>query len=143
MPKFVREIVIPAPVETVWKALTDSSNWSKWFPGVDGVSNVTSSEAGGTFEWTADDRTGQGSIVKMQPMSRLEIATQIGNDKDNHVFVLQPTGGFLGMGANKCKLTYTLDTLMGGGILSNFLAGGNPKDVLRVKNAMDLFKKMF
>jgi uncharacterized protein YndB with AHSA1/START domain len=142
MPKFVRELVISAPVETAWNVMIDPNHWSQWFPGVDGVSNVTSIAVGGTFEWTSEGRTGQGNIVKVDPMKRLEIATQMGNDKDEHVFVLQPTGGFLGLGANKCKVTYTLDTLMGGGILSNFLTGGNPKDVLRVKNAMDLLKKL-
>jgi uncharacterized protein YndB with AHSA1/START domain len=142
MPKFVREVVIAAPVEAVWNALIDPNHWSQWFPGVDGVSNATSTGVGRTFEWTAESRMGNGTVVKEEPMKRLEIATQMGNDKDEHVFVLQPSGGFLGLGANKCKVTYTLDTLMGGGILSNFLAGGNPKDVLRVKNAMDHLKKL-
>ena len=75
-------------------------------------------------------------------MKRLKITTQLGNDKDSHVFNLQPAGGFLGLGGSKSKLAYTLDTLMGGGIISNFLAGGNPKDMLRVKNVMNQLKKL-
>jgi hypothetical protein len=31
---------------------------------------------------------------------------------------------------------------MGGGILGNFIAGGNPKDALRVKKAMNMLRKL-
>jgi hypothetical protein len=34
-----------------------------------------------------------------------------------------------------------LDTLMGGGIISNFVAGGNPKDALRVKKAVHALRR--
>ncbi len=52
-------------------------------------------------------------------MKRLEITTQVGEDKDSHVFELSPSGGFLGLQSDECKLEYKLDTLMGGGILGN------------------------
>jgi hypothetical protein len=78
----------------------------------------------------------------MDPMKHLEIMTQVGDDKDSHVFVLSPSGGFLGMKADECKVAYTLDTLMGGGILSNFVAGGNPMDTMRVNKAMNRLRKL-
>jgi hypothetical protein len=31
---------------------------------------------------------------------------------------------------------------MGGGILANFIAGGNPMDTIRVTKAMNLLRKM-
>ena len=142
MPKFEREVEIDAPVEKVWNVMTDPTHWSQWFPGVDSVSNVASISAGGSFQWTSEGRTGHGTIVKMEPMKHLEIMTQVGDDKDSHVFVLSPSGGFLGMKADECKVAYTLDTLMGGGILSNFVAGGNPKDTMRVNKAMNLLRKL-
>lgn len=142
MPKFEREVEIDAPVEEVWKALTDPATWPQWFPGIDSVTKVTAIREGGTFEWTTEGKTGQGAIVKMEPMKRLMVTTQVGNDKDAHSFVLQPSGGFLGLSADECKIEYTLDTLMGGGMLGNFLAGGNPKDALRVKKAMHLLRKL-
>ena len=55
---------------------------------------------------------------------------------------LRSSGGFFGLNADECKVEYTLDTLMGGGILSSFVAGGNPKDALRVKKAMVMFRKL-
>ena len=142
MPKFEREVEINAPVEKVWEVITDPNHWAEWFPGVDSVANVTSNSAGGTFEWTNEGKTGNGKIVSLQPMKRLEVLTQMGDDKDAHVFTLRPSGGFLGLNADECKVEYTLDTLMGGGILGNFVAGGNPKDALRVKNATNLLRKL-
>lgn len=142
MPKFEREVEIDASVERVWQVITDPNQFPQWFPGVDGVQNVTSAAEGGTFEWTNESGTGRGKIVSMVPMKRLEILTQMGDDKDQHVFTLKPSGGFLGLSADECKVEYTLDTLMGGGLLGAFIAGGNPKDAMRVKKAMHLLRKL-
>ncbi|HSQ17525.1 MAG TPA: hypothetical protein VLM83_07510, partial [Anaerolineales bacterium] len=90
----------------------------------------------------SEGRTGKATIVRAEPLKRLEIRTQLGDDKDAHVFELKSSGGFLGLAADECKIEYTLDTLMGGGILGNFIAGGNPKDALRVKKAMHLLRKL-
>jgi uncharacterized protein YndB with AHSA1/START domain len=142
MPKFEREVEIDAPVEKVWQVMTDPKHWDEWFPGVDSVSNVTSTGKGGNFQWVSDGKTGQATIVNMEPMKRLEITTQLGDDKDSHVFELKPSGGFLGMNADECKVTYTLDTLMGKGFIVNFVAGGNPIDSRRVTKAMNRLRKL-
>jgi len=142
MPKFQREVEIDAPVEKVWSVITDPNHWAEWFPAIESVANVTSVAAGGTFDWTDEGKTGKGTIVKMEPMKLLEVFTQIGDDKDSHLFKLSASGGFLGLSADECKVEYTLDTLMGGGILSNFIAGGNPRDALRVKNAMNKLRRL-
>lgn len=142
MPKFEREVEIDAPIEKVWEVITNPSFWPQWFPAVDQVANVTAVREGGTFDWMDEGRTGRGRIVKMEPMKHLEILTQIGDDQDSHVFKLRSSGGFFGLSADECKVEYTLDTLMGGGILGDFIAGGNPKDALRVKKAMNLLRKL-
>lgn len=142
MPKFERDVEINAPVEKVWDAMINPNLWPQWFPGVESVSNVTSAVEGGTFEWMDAGRTGTGKIVKMEPMKHLVVMTQLGDDKDSHDFKLRPSGGFFGLGEDECKVTYTLDTLMGGGVLGSFIAGGNPKDALRVKNATNLLRKL-
>jgi hypothetical protein len=46
------------------------------------------------------------------------------------------------MNADECKVEYKLDTLMGGGILGKFVAGGNPKDMLRVKNTTNKLRRL-
>ena len=139
MPKFEREVEIDAPVEKVWQVMTDLSSVDQWFPGVD---SVKSSVPGRSFDWVSEGRTGTAAIVSAEPMKRLEITTQMGDDKDLHVFDLKPSGGFLGMNADECKVTYTLDTLMGGGILTNFVAGGNPVDTRRVVKTMNRLRKL-
>jgi uncharacterized protein YndB with AHSA1/START domain len=142
MPKFEREVEIDAPVEKVWQVLIDPKHWPAWLPGVDSVSSVTSIREGGRFEWTDDDRTGSGVIAKLEPKKQLEIVTQMGNDKDAHRFNLRPSGGFLSLGDDECKVKYTLDTIEGGGIVGRFVAGGNPRDMLRVRKAMHAFRRL-
>ena len=142
MPKFERKTDIDAPIEKVWAVLTDPSQWPNWFPGIDSVEEVTAIEKKGTFEWSGDGRQGTGQIDKFQPEKTLKIVTQVGKDKDSHEFKLKATGGFLGMGKDECEVEYTLDTMMGGGIITNFVAGGNPKDAMRVKKAMHNFRRV-
>jgi uncharacterized protein YndB with AHSA1/START domain len=142
MPKFERQVEIDAPVETVWKVLTDARRWPEWLPGVDQVSSVGALRKGSTFEWVDDDRTGRGVIAEFEPQKRLEIVTQMGDDKDAHIFELRPSGGFLNLGDDECKVEYTLDTIEGGGIVGRFVAGGNPRDMMRVKKAMVAFRKL-
>lgn len=143
MPKFEREVEIDAPVEKVWEVLTNPENWPQWFPGIESVANVSALSEGGTFEWTnAEGKTGKGVIAKMQPQQLLQVRTLIGDDQDAHVFKLRPSGGFFGMNEDECKVEYTLDTLMGGGILGSFIAGGNPVDALKVKKATNLLRKL-
>ena len=143
MPKFERQVEIEAPVETVWAIITNPQQWPFWFPGIEAVSNVSEVKPGSTFQWQDEGRTGVGSIVSLEPHERLEVMTQMGDDKDSHLFELRPDRGFLGLGGSHgCRLEYTLDTLMGGGILAQFLAGGNPKDTLKVKKALDSLKDL-
>lgn len=142
MPKFEREVEIDAPIEKVWEVMTNPELWPQWFPGFDSVANVTAVVEGATFEWIDEGETGQARIVALEPQKRLEVLTQMGDDKDAHRFDLRSSGGFLGMTADECKVTYTLDTLAGGGLLGRFLAGGNPKDALRVKKAMNLLRRL-
>ena len=141
MPKFNREVEIKAPLETVWSVLTNPRTWSHWFPGVDAVTRSSGSGQGATFDWRDDERKGTGQITHVEPHKRLEVMTQLGDDRDLHIFEVKPDRGFLGLGdVDGCEIEYTLDTLMGGGILANFIAGGNPKDAVRVKQAMNKLK---
>lgn len=142
MPKFEREVEIDAPVQKVWEVMINPAHWSQWLPGVDGAATVTSTGSEVSIEWMGEKQAGKAVIAKMEPMKHLEIMTQVGDDKDSHVFKLRSSGGFFGLSDDECKVEYTLDTLMGGGILGSFIAGGNPKDAFRVKKAMILLRKL-
>lgn len=141
MPKFEREVEIDAPVEKVWDVMTNPKTWPQWFPGIEEVTNVSSISENSQFEWKDEGRSGHGTIVRFEPHKRLEIMTQMGDDRDSHVFKLKKSGGLLGLAKDETKITYILDTLMGGGIISNFVAGGNPKDTLRVKKAVHALRR--
>jgi uncharacterized protein YndB with AHSA1/START domain len=141
MPKFEREVEIDAPIEKVWDILTNPNTWAEWMPGIQEVTNVTKIAKDGQFEWKDEDRTGRGTIVKFEPHKRLEIITQMDDDRDSHAFKLKKSGGLLGLAKDETKVEYTLDTLMGGGIISKFVAGGNPKDTLRVKKAVHALRR--
>ena len=142
MAKFEREVEIDASVESVWKLIINPDYWPQWFPGVNSISNVTTIGVGGSFEWTSEDRNGTGMIQKFTPGKELEIITQVGDDKDAHIFKLKPVGKFLGLGDDECKVEYTMDTLSGGGILGRFVTGGNPKDAMQVKKTVHKLRKL-
>lgn len=142
MPKFEREIEIDAPVEKVWEVITNPELWPQWFPGIDSITGASQSAEGPTFDYTNDKGTGRGVIVKMEPMKKLEIITEMGKDKDKHEFELKASGGFFGLNADECKIEYELDTLIGGGIIGNFVAGGNPADAIKVKKTLHLLRKL-
>jgi len=142
MAKFEREVEIDSQVDKVWQVLTNTAYWPQWFPGIDSIANVSAVQAGGTFDWVDDGQTGRGEFLEVDPHNKLVVLTQMGNDKDKHTFELRPTGGFLGLAADECKVEYKLDNLSGGGILGNFITGGNPKDALRVKKATTALRKL-
>ena len=142
MPKFEREIEIDAPIEKVWATLINPQYWPEWLPGIGSVTNAATSGEGVSFDFSGTTGSGKGTITKFEPMKKLEILTQVDKDKDLHKFELKATGGFLGMKADETEVEYELDTLAGGGILGNFVAGGNPADAMRVKKTLHLFRKL-
>ena len=142
MPEFRREVEIDVPVETIWQILTNPDTWPHWFPAVDSVSNVRGRGMGMAFDWMDDHEQGSGEIIRYDENERMDVRTQVGDDADLHMFEVKPDRGFLGLGkSDGCEVTYTLDTLVGGGFIGRFIAGGNPLDSRRVKSAMDRLKR--
>ena len=142
MPEFRREIEIDVDVETIWQIINDPNTWPHWFPAVDAVSNVRGSGKGMQFNWQDDHEQGSGEVIRYEANERLDVMTQVGDDQDLHSFEVKADRGFLGLGkADGCEVTYTLDTLVGGGFIGRFIAGGNPLDTRRVKSAMERLKR--
>mgnify|MGYP001241884472 CR=1 FL=1 len=142
MAKFEREVEIDSQVDKVWQVLTNTAYWPQWFPGIDSIANVSAVQTGGTFEWGGDGPTRRGGVLGGDPHNKPVGPTPMGKHKDKNTFELRPTGGFLGLAADECKVEYKLDNLSGGGILGNFITGGNPKDALRVKKATTALRKL-
>ena len=142
MAKFEREAEIDAPVERVWEVLINPTYFPQWFPGVESISSTDTISEGGSFEWSSEERTGTGIVEKFIPLKELKIITQVGDDRDSHLFKLKSIGKVLGLGEDECKLEYTMDTLSGGGILGRFVTGGNPKDAIQVKKTVHKLRKL-
>ena len=141
--KFDQHIDIDAPADVVWSALIDPNTWPSWLPDVEQVSNLSAVDAGGTFQFQGGGEAGSGSIAQVDPASyRITIVTQTGTIPLTHTFDVDRSGGFLGLGGNDARLKYTLVYDPPGGFLSDFVAGGNPKDMLKVKHALEKVKAL-
>ena len=139
--KFDQHIDIDAPADTVWATLIDTATWPQWLPDVEQVSNVGAVAAGGTFQFQSGGATGSGSITLVDEANyRIKIVTQAGAVPETHTFDVDRSGGFLGMGGNDARLKYTLEYDPPGGFLSDFVVGGNPKDMLKVKHTLEKVK---
>jgi uncharacterized protein YndB with AHSA1/START domain len=64
-----RSVVLPAPVETVWAALTDPEQLSAWLGGEVDVDPFP----GGQIVVREDGRLRRGVIVDLEPLRHLEI----------------------------------------------------------------------
>lgn len=72
----------------------------------------------------------------------LKLETRLGDDQRTHSFDIDRSGGFFGLGANDARLRYTLEYDPPGGMLGDFVAGGNPADTLRVKHTLNKLKEL-
>lgn len=142
MSKFEREVEIDTPISNAWAVLTDASQWPKWFPYIDSVSNVVPLENGALVNWESDGKVGTAKVTKFVPEKELVILTEIDGNKDKHLFKLRASGGFFGLAADEVKIVYQLDTMTGGGMIGRFITGGNPRDMLRVKNATNALRRL-
>ncbi|HEY0399112.1 MAG TPA: SRPBCC domain-containing protein [Acidimicrobiia bacterium] len=64
-----RSVVLPAPVETVWAAITDSGRLSAWLGGEVELDALP----GGQIVVREDGRLRRGVVVDVEPLRRLEI----------------------------------------------------------------------
>ena len=142
MSKFEREVEIDTPIQNAWLVLTDANQWPKWFPYIHSVSNVRPLAEGVVINWSDGQKEGTAKITKFVPEKTLEILTDLDGDDDKHVFNLQASGGFFGLNNDEVKIEYKLDTLSGGGIIGKFISNGNPRDMLRVKNATNALRRL-
>jgi hypothetical protein len=141
--KFDQHIDIDAPADVVWSALIEPNTWTRWLPDVEQVLNISAVDAGGTFQFQGGGETGSGSIAQVDPSSyRITIVTQTGAVPETHTFDVDRSGGFLGIGGNDARLKNTLEYDPPGGFLSDFVAGGNPKDMLKVKHTLEKVKAL-
>jgi uncharacterized protein YndB with AHSA1/START domain len=140
--KFEQRVDIDAPLEAVWAVLTDPGTWPVWFPDVERVAKLGTVTAGSAFEWQEGDKTGAGSIAQVERHRRLRVVTSGDGPAVTHTFELERAGGVLGVGGNDTRLEYTMEYDPPGGFIMDFVAGGNPRDMLKVKGTLDKVKAL-
>jgi uncharacterized protein YndB with AHSA1/START domain len=140
--KFDQSVHIDAPPDKVWALMSDATTWPLWFPEVEQVSNFGSVQTGGTFQFQHGGDTGTGVITKFDPQADvLVVVTQeAGGMQVTHTFDIDRSGGFLGLGSNDSKLRYTMEYDPPGGMIGDFIAGGNPMDTMKVRNTLNKVK---
>jgi uncharacterized protein YndB with AHSA1/START domain len=134
MAKFDQSADINAPVGVVWSILTNPGQWPLWFPDVQSVSGLSTVQTGATFQWQSGGHAGTGSLVRVEPQHILQVVTKMEGHQATHTFRVERHGGLLG--GNGAQLHYTLEFHAAGGLIGEFVAGGNPADLLKVKNAV-------
>lgn len=64
MPRITRRRTIEAPVEDVWRLISDPYNLPRWWPRVGRVENVDRTKAGRRSQWTMVLETSEGRGVR-------------------------------------------------------------------------------
>jgi len=140
--KFHQDVDVDAPPERVWSVLSDAALWPGWFPDLDRVS-LGAVTAGASFQYQDGDDSGAGTVSAVEPNRRLRVVTtKSGGPPVTHTFELKREGGVLGVGANDCQVDYTMEYDPPGGFITDFVVGGNPKDLMKVKGVVEAIKKL-
>jgi uncharacterized protein YndB with AHSA1/START domain len=143
MARFEQRVTIDAPVDRVWGIVTNPQTWEQWFPDVDQLTGLSAVEASVTFQWRHGDETGSGSITAVDAdRGLIKVVTTDGGGPVTHIFDLDRAGGMFGLGGSETRLTYQREFDPPGGLLGEFIAGGNPADLLKVKQVLNKVKHL-
>jgi carbon monoxide dehydrogenase subunit G len=143
MATFEQRITIDATVDRVWETLRNPATWVQWFPDVDRITGLSAVESGATFQWHRGEESGAGTIVAVDDARGLiKVVTSDSGGQVTHIFDLDRAGGLFGLGGNDTRLTYQREYDAPGGLLGEFIAGGNPADLLKVKRTLERVKDL-
>jgi uncharacterized protein YndB with AHSA1/START domain len=65
------EILIDAPLSTVWDLHTDISSWSQWLPDIDSSTIEGALEVGTVFHWQTFGLSRESTILEIEPPRRI------------------------------------------------------------------------
>ncbi len=141
--KFDQHVDVNAAPDATWAILSDSTRWPLWFSEIDSISDMPSGAGASTFSFVNDGQSGTGTIAAINTETMtVRLVLQVGDARGTHTFDIDRSGGFLGIGSNDSRLRYTKEYDVPGGVLGDFVAGGNPKDMTQVKHTLEKFKKL-
>lgn len=143
MVKFEQHVKINASIDTVWNILKDPATWPLWFTEIGQLTNLSGVQTGSTFQYKNGDAMAAGSIAQVdEEQGVITVLTQEGTTPVTHSFDVDRRRGMFGLGGNDSQLTYRMEYDPPGGALSDFIASGNPSDLLKVKKTLDRIKDL-
>ncbi len=86
------EILISAPVEKVWSAITEIDRWYEWQPDVTSSKLDGKLTAGTTFHWKAKGLNIVSTIQTSEPMQRIGWTGKSPGMKAVHIWTFEPHG---------------------------------------------------
>lgn len=86
------EIDVAAPVETVWRVLTDLERWPSWNPDVTSMSVDGPLAAGTVFRWKAGPGTIVSTIQRVDPLRVVAWSGKTLGVKATHVWYFEQVG---------------------------------------------------
>ncbi|MDZ4720624.1 MAG: SRPBCC family protein [Roseiflexaceae bacterium] len=143
MATFEQHVTIDASIEQVWALMINPQSWGQWFPDADQITGLESITQGATFQWQEGTESGTASITEVDTdRGLIKVVTTKDSQQTTHTFDLDKAGGFFGIGANDTKLLYKREYHAQGGIIGEFVAGGNPMDARDVKQTIEKIKRL-
>ena len=86
------EIEVRAPVETVWRIISDFSNWPSWNKGVTRMEFPGPLAVGSVFEWVGGGAKIKSKIEEVEELRRLAWSGRTLGIRAYHVWVFTPEG---------------------------------------------------
>jgi uncharacterized protein YndB with AHSA1/START domain len=65
------QVIVRAPLEKVWRLLTDIDRWSNWNAAVSNAHLDGEFKTGATFRWKSGGMTIVSTLQQIEPMTRL------------------------------------------------------------------------
>jgi uncharacterized membrane protein len=89
------QIVIDAPLETVWAVHTDFASWPEWQPGIGRLDLLTEGELrpGSAFRWFVEGLDVTSTVRSVDPLSRVVWGGPANGIEGIHVWVFEAVPG--------------------------------------------------
>jgi uncharacterized protein YndB with AHSA1/START domain len=85
------EILIDAPLDTVWSLHTDISSWSEWLPDIDASTIEGPLEVGTVFHWQTHGLSIESTIQEIDPPRRIVWSGPAQGIMATHVWTIMPS----------------------------------------------------
>jgi uncharacterized protein YndB with AHSA1/START domain len=84
------EILVDAPLDTVWSLHTDISSWSEWLPEIDASTLEGPLDVGTFFRWQTSGLSIESSIEEIEPLRRIVWSGSAQGIMAMHVWTMTP-----------------------------------------------------